>query len=37
MSGAFSATVVDEWRKMREAFDLDQTKPDPYEEVECRE
>jgi hypothetical protein len=37
MSGAFSATTVDGWRKMREAFDLDQTNPDPYEEVEHRE
>ena len=34
MSGAFSATIVDGWRKMREAFDLDQTQPDPYKEID---
>ena len=37
MSGAFSATVVNEWCEMWEAFNLDQTKPDPYKEVECCE
>ena len=37
MSGAFSTTIVNRWRKMQEAFDLDQTQPDPYEEIDHRE
>jgi hypothetical protein len=36
MSGSFETAIVDSWRKMREAFDLDQTKPNPYEEVDNR-
>lgn len=36
MSGAFDPDTVGKWRKMRELFDLDQTKPNPYEEVDNR-
>jgi hypothetical protein len=36
MSGAFDPKVVDKWREMRELFDLDQTNPNPYEEVDNR-
>ena len=36
MSGLFDATTVDKWQKMRDEFDLDNSKPNPYEEVENR-
>ena len=36
MSAAFDSTTVDKWRQMRELFDRDQTKPNPYEEVDNR-
>ena len=36
VSGSYLDATVNEWRKMREEFDLDQSKPDPYEEVDNR-
>lgn len=36
MSGSYSATTVDKWREMRDTFDLDSSKPNPYEEVDSR-
>ena len=36
MSAAFDSTTVDKWHQMRELFDRDQTKPNPYEEVDNR-
>ena len=36
MSGAFDAATVDKWRKMREEFDSDHSKPNPYEEHDNR-
>ena len=36
VSGSYPAATVDEWRKMRDAFDLDQTNPNPYKEVDSR-
>jgi len=36
MSASYPVTTVDEWRKMRDEFDLDQSKPNPYEEVDNR-
>ena len=36
MSAAFDSTTVDKWRQMWELFDRDQTKPNPYEEVDNR-
>jgi hypothetical protein len=36
MSGTYPVSIIDEWRTMRDAYDLDQTKPNPYEEVDSR-
>ena len=36
VSESYLPTTVDEWRKMRDEFDLDQSKPNPYEEVDNR-
>ena len=36
ISGAYSAATVDKWRKMRDEFDLDNSKPNPYEELDNR-
>ena len=36
VSESYSTAIVDEWRKMRDEFDLDQSKPNPYEEVDNR-
>jgi len=32
MSGSYPADVVSKWRKMRDDFDRDPSKPNPYEE-----
>ena len=36
ISGAYSAATVDKWCKMHDEFDRDNTKPNPYEEVDNR-
>ena len=36
MSSAFDPAIVDKWRKMRDEFDLDGSKPNPYEELDNR-
>ena len=36
MSNSYPAETVDEWREMRDEFDLDSTNPNPYEEVDNR-
>ena len=36
MSGSYPAETVDEWREMRDKFDLDSANPNPYEEVDNR-
>jgi len=36
ISGAYSTTTVEKWDKMRNEFDLDNSKPNPYEEVDNR-
>ena len=36
VSESYPAATVDKWRKMRDEFDLDQKKPNPYEEVDNR-
>ncbi|KAF9789306.1 hypothetical protein BJ322DRAFT_1000561 [Thelephora terrestris] len=36
VSQSYSPETVDVWRKMRDEFDLDQSKPNPYKEVENR-
>lgn len=36
MSGTYPVSIIDEWRTMRDVYDLDQTKPNPYEEVDSR-
>ena len=35
-SASYSTATVDEWHKIRNEFDLDQSKPNPYEEVDNR-
>ena len=34
MSGSYPTPTVDNWRKMRDEFDLDPSKPNPYKEVD---
>ena len=34
MSGAFDTATVDKWKEIRDAYDLDNSKPNPYEETE---
>ena len=34
MSGSYPVATVDKWRKMRDEFDLDPSKPNPYEEID---
>jgi len=34
LSASYSDKTVDAWRKMRDEFDLDQSKPNPYEEID---
>jgi hypothetical protein len=36
VTGSHSADNVEKWRKMRDDFDEDPSKPNPYEEVENR-
>ena len=36
ISGAYSTATVEKWCKMRDEFDLDNSKPNPYEEVDNR-
>lgn len=36
MSGSYSSDIVDKWRQMRNDFDRDPSKPNPYQEVENR-
>ena len=36
MSGSYPANVVAKWCEMREDFDRDSSKPNPYEEVDNR-
>jgi hypothetical protein len=36
MSGTYPVSIIDKWRTMRDTYDLDQTKPNPYEEVDSR-
>ena len=36
MSGSYPVATVDKWRKMRDEFDLDPSKPNPYEEIDNR-
>jgi hypothetical protein len=37
ISESYPAAIVDKWRIMRENFDRDRSKPNPYKEVEERE
>jgi hypothetical protein len=36
MSGSYPADTVKKWTQMRDAFDLDRSKPNPYEEADNR-
>jgi hypothetical protein len=36
MSKTYKTVTVDKWRAMRDAFDLDNSKPNPYEEPDNR-
>lgn len=36
ISGAYSTATIEKWNKMRDEFDLDNSKPNPYEEVDNR-
>lgn len=36
ISGSYTVEVVEKWHKMRNDFDGDSSKPNPYEEVEKR-
>ena len=36
ISGTYSTATVEKWCKMRDEFDLDNSKPNPYEEVDNR-